>query len=369
MNGDREPIKSIIEEIVRREIEHIVAEVRDTVREAVEKTLLPELRAAVRDSISAVMEKPTQPAVQEPVPTPPKSDKDLLEPRYSARAALRPVPGPSECSLRSTEPVTSAKSEEPGGRYLYCIAPGNQSINFGKIGIEGNEVYTIPYKDLCAVVHNCPTTPYQSEDDEVVKEWIRTHQNVVDMAWEQFGTILPSGFDTIIEPGEDGRPPEKALQDWLKKDYEHLEEKLKKFTGKAEYGVQISWDPKIMGHKIAQTNEEIKNLDEEIKSKPKGMAYMYKQKLENALKKEMEKEADRCFKELFERVRRCVDDVRVEKTKKAEEGKQMLMNLSCLADKDEPEELGEELEKISAMEGFFVRFTGPWPPYSFVRHR
>jgi len=28
--------------------------------------------------------------------------------------------------------------------------------------------------------------------------------------------------------------------------------------------------------------------------------------------------------------------------------------------------LGDELEKINNLKGFSVRFTGPWPPYSFV---
>ena len=42
------------------------------------------------------------------------------------------------------------------------------------------------------------------------------------------------------------------------------------------------------------------------------------------------------------------------------------MNLSCLLTKDGSRELGDELEKIDAMEGFSVRYTGPWPPYSFV---
>jgi hypothetical protein len=42
------------------------------------------------------------------------------------------------------------------------------------------------------------------------------------------------------------------------------------------------------------------------------------------------------------------------------------MNLSCLVDGDKSKDLGEELEAIDKMEGFSVRFTGPWPPYSFV---
>jgi len=49
-----------------------------------------------------------------------------------------------------------------------------------------------------------------------------------------------------------------------------------------------------------------------------------------------------------------------------EKGKVILLNLSCLVAKGKVDSLGEELEKIDNMEGFSVRFTGPWPPYSFV---
>ncbi|MDO8885534.1 GvpL/GvpF family gas vesicle protein [Candidatus Oleimmundimicrobium sp.] len=250
------------------------------------------------------------------------------------------------------------------GRYLYCVANDNQKVSLGKIGIEGNEVYTIPYKNLCAVVHNCPAEPYESEDSERVRNWVIAHERVVELAWGKFGVVLPLSFDTIIK-GEEGSDPEKNIKNWLKEDYENLKEKMTKVRGKAEYGVQIFWDPKIIADKIAQTNEEIKKLDREIKSKPEGAAYMYKHKLENLLKRDIEKEADRCFKDLYERVKNCVDDIRVEKTKK-EKGKQMLMNLSCLLPLDASKKLGEELERIDKMEEFSVHFTGPWPPYSFT---
>ena len=250
-------------------------------------------------------------------------------------------------------------------RYLYCIAEGNKKISFGNIGIEDNEVYTIPYEDLCAVTHKCSPEPYKSEDNEVVKKWAMAHQKVIDTAWEKFGTVLPLGFDTIIK-GEENTTPDENMKNWLKDDYENLTQKMGKLKDKAEYGAQIFWDPKIISEGLIETNPEIKKLSEEIKSKSKGLAYMYKQKLENLLKKEMEKEADRYFKDFYEQIRRCGDEIKVEKTKKPEEGKQMLMNLSCLLTKEKSKILGDELEKIDNMEGFFVRFTGPWPPYSFV---
>ena len=251
-------------------------------------------------------------------------------------------------------------------RYLYCIVEGSEEdITLGNIGIEGSRVYAIPYQDLCAVVHNCLPEPYKSEDQEKVKLWLTTHAKVVEVAWERFGTVLPLGFDTIIK-GEEGIAPDENIKKWLKGDYENLRQKLAKLKDRAEFGVQVFWDPKIISEGLIETTPEIKKLSEEIKSKSKGLAYMYKQKLENLLKKEMEKEADKCFKDFYEQIKRCVDQIKVEKTKKLEEDKQMLLNLSCLLFKEKSKILGEELGKIKNMKGFFVRFTGPWPPYSFV---
>lgn len=250
------------------------------------------------------------------------------------------------------------------GRYLYCVADAGERTSLGRIGIEESEVYTIPYKDLCAVVHNCLAEPYESEDSEIVRNWVVAHERVVELAWEKFGTVLPLAFDTMIK-GDEGSDPEKNIENWLKEDYESLKEKMAKVRSKAEYGVQIFWDPKIIAHKITQANEEIKKLDQEIRSKSKGTAYMYKQKLENILKKEMEIEADRCFKDFYGRINKCVDGIQIEKTRK-EEGKQMLVNLSCLLPLDASKKLGEELEEIDKMEEFSVHFTGPWPPYSFT---
>lgn len=268
---------------------------------------------------------------------------------------MRPNPGNRTSDFRP-----------PKGRYLYCIVEGLEKVNLGRIGIEDNEVYTIPHKDLCAVVHDCPTEPYRSEDNEMVKGWIVKHQNVVDRALERFGIVLPTGFDTIIECNETADPDEK-VRNWLKEDYANLKAKMEKVRGKAEYGIQVFWNPKVMAETLTRKNQEIRQLSEEIKSKPRGVAYMYRQKLEGLLKKEMEKEADQYFKEFYGRIKPYTHDLHIEKTKETEDqNMQMLMNISCLLPKDASKKLGDELEKIEAMEGFSVRYTGPWPPYSFV---
>jgi len=342
--------------MVRQEIQDIIAENEEAIRGIVKTSLLPELKAAVRDSVYKALEDltgepPDVPSTQEKAePT----NKPVLDPGLRPAGAYAP------------EGHQTSDVGHMSGRYLYCIVKGNEAVNLGKIGIEGNEVYTIPYKELSAVVHNCPAEPYRSEDEEVVKSWLVTHQKVVDAATERFGTVIPIGFDTIVQ-GNVAVDPEENMKAWLKKDYENLTAKMEKVRGRAEYGVQVFWDPKVMAQKIAEESPEIKKLDEEIKSKPKGLAYMYRQKLEDLLKKEMEKLADRYFRDFYEKIKPYAGDLRVEKTKKTEDkNTQMLLNLSCLLPKEGSKKLGEELEKIDALEGFSVRYTGPWPPYSFV---
>ncbi|MBI1747091.1 MAG: GvpL/GvpF family gas vesicle protein [Acidobacteria bacterium] len=251
------------------------------------------------------------------------------------------------------------------GAYLYGVVYSHEETRLGNIGIAGNEVYTIPYENLAAVIHRCPAKPYNAEDKPTVETLVMTHQQVIDAAWERFGDILPSGFNVIIKD-DGGWAPEDIVRRWLKKDFSALQQKLAKVKGKAEYGIQIGWEPHVIAQEIARNDEEIRRLEEEIKLKPRGAGYFFKGKLEKAIQGRMETLADRHFKDFFQRIKPLVTGLLVEKTKNIASDKQMLLNFSCLVEKDKYRELGAELETIDNMSGFWVRYTGPWPPYSFA---
>lgn len=249
--------------------------------------------------------------------------------------------------------------EAKEGRYVYCVADKSRTIKFGKIGIKNNNVYTISHKDLCAVVHNCKSQAYVSDDEEKVKNWIKTHQNVIDVASEKLGAVVPLTFDIIVKGSNED------VVDWLRKDYERLKKILRKVKNKQEFGIQIFWDEKKIGDKIAETNQEIQNLKEGINKVSEGEGYFYKNTIETILKREMEKKADEHFKKFYDIIKNYVNNIKIDKIKK-EKGKQMLMNLSCLVHENKVKNLGRELERINKLDGFSVKFTGPWPPYSFV---
>jgi|GEM_PF-175534 len=369
-----EQTKDFITWMVRKEMQELLANNRETIDELVKTTLFPELKNATRnailDSLNDLMDETRAEAEndctikeQKPGNNYIPKIQHLPDDDCSCEKRSKIENKQSESNRKNT--ISGGEKEAGDGRYLYGIVECNHEIILETSGIDGNEVYTISYKDISAVVHNCPAEPYKSDDQEVMTAWVLAHQQVVDAAREKFGTILPLGFDTIIQQKE-GINPEENTRKWMENDYDNLKAKFEKIRDKAEYGIQVIWDPEVISAKIMQTSPEIKKMQNEINAKPKGIAYMFKQKLEKVLKTEMEKEADRYFKDFFEKIKACVYDVKVEKTKKVEKGKQMLLNLSCLLPEKESEKLGNELEKINNMEGFAVRFTGPWAPYGFV---
>ncbi|MCX6142688.1 MAG: GvpL/GvpF family gas vesicle protein [Ignavibacteriales bacterium] len=255
-------------------------------------------------------------------------------------------------------------NEHKHGRYVYCVAESVETINLGAIGLDGNEVYSVLADGLCAVVHDCSAEAYASEDEQTLHRWVINHQDVVKAASERFGTVLPMRFDTIVQDTEKGSVNDN-IRRWLTEDGGSLRSRLDRIRGKEEYGVQISWDPKRIAETVSSTDPEIKQVEEEIRGKSKGLSYMYRLRQDKLLKSAMEKEAEDRFKDFYHRIEGCVDEIKVERTKTGEE-RPMLANLSCLVLREQSAYLAKELEKINSMSGFFVRFTGPWPPYSFV---
>lgn len=249
------------------------------------------------------------------------------------------------------------------GRYVYCIAPARDEVDMEEAGIEDSRVYAVVHENLCAVVHDCPAQLYLSQDNDVVTAWVLAHHRIVNEAWKKWGTVLPIAFNTVVSEGE--QSAEGNLRAWLFREYDVLKGRLEALTGKGEFGIQVFWDSAVIALKVAMASSEIQKIEEEIKAKPRGLAYMYRQKLERMLKGEMEARAAEEFKALFGSLSPLVDNIRVEKTKAAPKGRQMLANLSCLVSVEKVHHLEAELDQVNHREGFSARLVGPLPPYSF----
>ena len=246
------------------------------------------------------------------------------------------------------------------GIYLYCLINKGVKENFGNIGIKDNEVYIIPFKDIAAVVHkHSPQTstlePQTSE--EAIVELAISHQHIIDMATEKFGTVIPFNPNTIIEGKE-----EKVVE-WLKRDYIKIKNTLKEVTGKAEFEIQVFMARDVLINMLKEESEEFKRL-KELKIKP-GKEYILGQRI---LREEVERKVDSVCKSFYAQISKCADKIQINKTDGVlMQEKQPIMNLSCLIHEDKVEELKKVLKKIDDSEGFDTRLSGPWQPYNFVR--
>lgn len=249
------------------------------------------------------------------------------------------------------------------GVYLFCIVNSGENTSFGDIGLEDELVYTVPYEDIGAVVHRCCAEPYKTEDEEKAKDWVLTHQYVIDLTTERFGTVIPLRFDTIFKGDE------ATVEGWLREEYEHLKETLRKLKGKAEYGVQVYLEKGYVEDMI-ENNKEIAALRRSFEGRPKGSAYLLRKRLEKMVKVRKEVEMRSMANKLYEEIAGLVDELRLEQNVRdlpeKWKDKLMILNLSCLIQNDHRKTIGDLLGEINGNPGFTVRFTGPWPPYSFV---
>jgi len=245
------------------------------------------------------------------------------------------------------------------GVYLYCVARQGLREELGDIGIEGSSVYVLPFRDICAVVHRCPAEPYRSTDQEKAKMWVLAHQYVLDLATERFGTVIPFSFDTILRGGE------PVMESWLKDEYSRLKGTLEQLRDRAEYGVQVYVDESHIDKAISG-NPEISTLRENLENKPRGTAYLLRRVLEHRIKPLRDLEAGAIAQEIHKGIADFSEEVMLEKNDAPEKGKLMILKLACLVKKENLMPLGKFLGDVNGKDGLTVRFTGPWPPYSFV---
>lgn len=242
-----------------------------------------------------------------------------------------------------------SQTQELSARYVYCIGQFNGK-QIDCTGIEGNPVRAVEVEELCAMVHDCKPEPYATKDPERAKKWIIEHENVVDKALQSMEAIIPFTFDTIFK--EEGH-----LVEFLKLNREKIKEKLQQLKGKREFGIKIFFNESLRDD-IAKI--KAKQL-EEIEKESKGKAYFLKKKIEREISAGLHDRLKGYFKEFYKKTSAC-GKILVEKT----EEKNMLANFSCLVSIDEIEELSKILDNINNLQHFTVRFTGPWPPYSFA---
>ncbi len=266
---------------------------------------------------------------------------------------------PSESANRTEKDPAPSK-----GIYLYCVAEGTEALGLRFTGVQGKAVYGIGCLDLVALVHDCEGRPGEIKEPELARSLLLAHQGVVDGVFARLGSVLPVGFGNIISA--EGKRADELVSGWLGRNYESFKGKLERVRGKAEYGVQIFLDLEAAAAALKETVPELKRLGKEAgDAASPGVAFMREERFKEVLSREIGSMEGSCFNAFYERISCLGGELKVERTSRPEGGKR-IMNLYCLLSETQDKELGELLEDIGSCSFLHLRFTGPWPPYSFV---
>jgi hypothetical protein len=249
---------------------------------------------------------------------------------------------------------------EPGeGRYVYSVVDAGDAVALGAIGLGDAEVYTIAHRSIAAVVHRCTAQPYSTEDAARAREWIMTHNYVIDIVTRRFGTVLPFSFNAIAKGGDD------VVAKWLADHYDIFKKELERVRGKSEYTIQVFYDQDKISRALADRPSNVASVNAS-----KGSAYLMQRRNELKLKDAISGRMEKLSAEIFSRVRELAYDVKTEDRPgfipEKYQGMRQALSLTCLAAEDQVEGIGALLEQYDRTDGLAVRFTGPWAPFSFI---
>ena len=266
-------------------------------------------------------------------------------------AAAPPTPAAAASPAQAAPPGES-------GIYVYCVIEANGPQTFGKIGIggRGDEVYTVHFKDLAAVVSRTALMVY-----DPTRENALAHNRVNAVIVEEHGiTPVPMSFGTLFRTEDD-------VVEFLKNTYDALHDVLQKMKGKLEYGLKVNWNREEVIAELEREHEEIRRLKNEIVSNQRSSTYFARMQLGRLVEQALTDKSNAYQRDIYEGLR----EVAIASRSSKPIGDKMIMNAAFLVERDKADDFDQQLKEIEQRYEGRLKFTrtGPWAPYNFVTIR
>ena len=254
---------------------------------------------------------------------------------------------------------TPAVAETPAaeGVYVYCIIESTEPQTFGGIGIggRGDEVFTVHYRDLAAVVSKAPLMVY-----DPTRENALTHEHVNEVMIDNGFTPVPMSFGTLFKTESD-------TMEFLKDTYDALRDVLLKMKDKLEFGLKVNWDRDEVLAEIERDNEEIRRLKDEIVNNQHASTYFARMQLGRLVEQALADRSDQFVRDIYT----SLEDAAIASRSNKVIGDKMIMNAAFLVARERSDAFDAKVHDIGKKyEGrLSFKYTGPWPPYNFVTIR
>ena len=269
----------------------------------------------------------------------------------------------SDTAIQPAQPVPQnlasgqASGAEETGVYVYNVIEAEEPRTFGNIGIggRGDEVYTVHFRDLAAVVSKTPLVMY-----DPTRENALAHEHVNELVIEEGITPVPMSFGTVFKS-------EESVVEFLNDTYDALRDVLRKMQGKLEYGLKVNWNRDEVLAEIERDNEELRQLKNEIASNRLSSTYFARMQLGRLIDQALAERSQSYIRDIYDNLR----DAAIASRSNKPIGDKMILNAAFLVERDKTQIFDQKLEEIAKKyeNKLVFRQNGPWPPYNFVTIR
>jgi hypothetical protein len=249
------------------------------------------------------------------------------------------------------------------GKYIFGILNSNTNLQLmipkAYILDEGESnmiVYTIPYKDLSALVRDLKGFDSSPKSKEILARMLIGHQAVIERIMAHGATIIPMKLGTYAQD-------EKEVQAILHEGYPLMKEIMAKIRDKIEIDVVATWSHFNSTVKDAAEEKEIKEFKERLLSQPRGATVDDRMKIGLMIKKALDEKRAGVSREILERLQAVSEDARIHELM----DDQMVMNAAFLIARAKHKDFEEKVEELNKtmQEKLNFRCVGPLPPYSY----
>src|SRR3989338_4678797 len=238
------------------------------------------------------------------------------------------------------------------GKYIYCIIASNEAPSFGPLGVggRGDELHTILYDDIAAVVSDSPVISYS-----VSRENMLAHEKAIEEIMKKH-TVLPVRFCTIAQD-------EDKVKKILEKEHDKFTELLKRIEGKKELGLKAIFKEDVIYKEIAQNYEDIKKLIKALLSEPPAKTYYLRVEVGRKVEAALEKERDIYKEEILNTLIPLGQDTKVN----IPYGELMIISAAFLVEKCREAEFDQNVQALADKSGDKIKFkyVGTLPPFKF----
>lgn len=237
------------------------------------------------------------------------------------------------------------------GKYIYCIIALKGSKTFGPIGIggRGDELHTISFKNIAAVVSDSPIISYT-----VSRENMIAHEKAIEEVMKCC-SVLPVRFCTIAES-------EEKVRTILEKEHDQFVALLKHIEGKKELGLKAIFKVEAIYKDILKKYADIRLLKEKSAALPLEISYRQRVEIGRMVEAALQKEKGFYEKEILDAL--TTSEVKINPTY----GEHMVINAAFLVEKDKEAEFDRKVQALAKkfVDKMKFHYVGTVPPFNFV---